>query len=144
MTAESHRAEIGAAIADTFVEVCRAELRALKPGNVHVFREGRWLSVADFQASAVAAAPAADPFGAPAADPFGHRPAAGGLPGPARRAGRTHRVPEAAGTPQRLVRPVAYFMIMVGAVPVSTQASNAPSGSMLNWLTSPGPGNTPQ
>ncbi len=58
MTVESKRAEISATIADTFVEVCRAELRALKPGNVHVFREGRWLSVDDFQASAEAAAPA--------------------------------------------------------------------------------------
>ncbi len=58
MTAEAHRTAISAAIADSFVEVCRAELRALKPGNVHVFREGRWLSVADFQASAEAAAPA--------------------------------------------------------------------------------------
>ena len=56
MPAELSRAEISAAVADTFVAVCRAELRALKPGNVHVFREGRWLSAADFQASAEAAA----------------------------------------------------------------------------------------
>lgn len=45
------------AIAEAFIAVCRAELEALKPGNVHVFGGGHGMSVADFEASAVAAAP---------------------------------------------------------------------------------------
>jgi triphosphoribosyl-dephospho-CoA synthase len=46
-----------AAIADLFLGACRAELRALKPGNVHVHAEGHGMTVADFLASAEAAAP---------------------------------------------------------------------------------------
>jgi triphosphoribosyl-dephospho-CoA synthase len=44
-------------IARTFQEACLAELDALKPGNVHRFRDGHGMSVADFEASAKAAAP---------------------------------------------------------------------------------------
>lgn len=41
-----------------FVAACRAELDALKPGNVHRFAGGHRMTAADFEASAVAAAPA--------------------------------------------------------------------------------------
>ena len=52
------RARIRAA----YLAACRAELQALKPGNVHVFAEGHGMSVADFEASAVASAgPLTDP-----------------------------------------------------------------------------------
>jgi triphosphoribosyl-dephospho-CoA synthase len=44
-------------IADAFREACLAELAALKPGNVHVHAEGHGMTVAQFQASAAAAAP---------------------------------------------------------------------------------------
>lgn len=45
-------------IAAAFREACLAELDALKPGNVHRFADGHSMSVADFEASAAAAAPA--------------------------------------------------------------------------------------
>lgn len=49
-------------IAATYVEACRIELQALKPGNVHVFADGHRMTVADFDASARASAAAvADP-----------------------------------------------------------------------------------
>jgi triphosphoribosyl-dephospho-CoA synthase len=52
------RAQIRAA----YLAACRAELQALKPGNVHVFADGHGMCVADFEASAVASAAAlADP-----------------------------------------------------------------------------------
>jgi len=35
-----------------YIEACRLELRALKPGNVHVFGEGHGMRVADFEESA--------------------------------------------------------------------------------------------
>lgn len=41
-----------------FESACSAELRALKPGNVHDFAPGHRMVVADFEASAQAAAPA--------------------------------------------------------------------------------------
>ncbi|MBX6323317.1 MAG: triphosphoribosyl-dephospho-CoA synthase, partial [Rhodospirillaceae bacterium] len=45
-----------------YVAACLAELRALKPGNVHAFADGHRMTVADFEASARASAPAiADP-----------------------------------------------------------------------------------
>jgi triphosphoribosyl-dephospho-CoA synthase len=47
----------GQAIAAAFIRACHAELQALKPGNVHVHADGHGMSVADFEASAVAAAP---------------------------------------------------------------------------------------
>jgi triphosphoribosyl-dephospho-CoA synthase len=46
------RAQIRAA----YLAACRAELQALKPGNVHVYAEGHGMSVADFEAAAVASA----------------------------------------------------------------------------------------
>jgi triphosphoribosyl-dephospho-CoA synthase len=46
-----------AEIARAFHEACLAELDALKPGNVHRFGGGHSMSVADFEASAAAAAP---------------------------------------------------------------------------------------
>ena len=46
-----------AVIADLFRAACQAELDALKPGNVHVHAEGHGMTVADFIASADAAAP---------------------------------------------------------------------------------------
>jgi triphosphoribosyl-dephospho-CoA synthase len=45
------------AIARSFLDACLAELDALKPGNVHRHGEGHRMSVADFVASAEAAAP---------------------------------------------------------------------------------------
>jgi triphosphoribosyl-dephospho-CoA synthase len=44
-------------IAAAFMAACRAELEALKPGNVGVHGEGHGMTVADFEASAAAAAP---------------------------------------------------------------------------------------
>ena len=44
-------------IADSFRAACLAELRALKPGNVHVHAAGHRMTVADFERSADAAAP---------------------------------------------------------------------------------------
>jgi triphosphoribosyl-dephospho-CoA synthase len=44
-------------IADDFVAACRAELAALKPGNVHAYAAGHRMETAQFEASAVAAAP---------------------------------------------------------------------------------------
>jgi triphosphoribosyl-dephospho-CoA synthase len=46
-----------AQIGDLFLAACRAELGALKPGNVHVHAGGHGMEVAQFEASAVAAAP---------------------------------------------------------------------------------------
>lgn len=47
-----------AAVAAAFHAACRAELRALKPGNVHVFAAGHGMEVAHFERAAEAAAPA--------------------------------------------------------------------------------------
>lgn len=44
-------------IAAAFRAACRAETRALKPGNVHIYADGHGMTVADFEASAEAAAP---------------------------------------------------------------------------------------
>ncbi len=57
MSAPAEAAEAGR-IADAFREACLAELRALKPGNVHIFADGHGMTVAEFEASARAAAPA--------------------------------------------------------------------------------------
>jgi triphosphoribosyl-dephospho-CoA synthase len=46
-----------AQIGDLFLAACRAELTALKPGNVHVHAGGHGMDIAQFEASAVAAAP---------------------------------------------------------------------------------------
>lgn len=52
-------------IAEAFIDVCRAELEAPKPGNVHIFADGHRMSVQDFLRSAeAAAAPLCQP-GAP-------------------------------------------------------------------------------
>jgi len=49
-------------VAAAFVAACRAELTALKPGNVHVHSAGHGMDAARFEASAEAAAPfVADP-----------------------------------------------------------------------------------
>jgi len=45
------------AVAGAFRDACLAELEALKPGNVHRFGDGHDMTVADFVASAEAAAP---------------------------------------------------------------------------------------
>ena len=39
-------------VAGAFVAACRAELSALKPGNVHVFRDGHGMTVATFERAA--------------------------------------------------------------------------------------------
>lgn len=44
-------------VAQAFLDACLAELDALKPGNVHRFADGHDMTVADFAASAEAAAP---------------------------------------------------------------------------------------
>ena len=46
-----------AQISDLYLAACRAELQALKPGNVHVHAAGHGMEVAQFEASAVASAP---------------------------------------------------------------------------------------
>jgi triphosphoribosyl-dephospho-CoA synthase len=46
------------AVTQAFHDACLAELEALKPGNVHRFGDGHRMVVADFMASAAAAAPA--------------------------------------------------------------------------------------
>lgn len=40
-----------------FIAACQGELQALKPGNVHIYAPGHRMIVADFEASAAAAAP---------------------------------------------------------------------------------------
>ncbi|WP_372930727.1 triphosphoribosyl-dephospho-CoA synthase [Methyloceanibacter sp.] len=45
-------------VSQLFLDACLAELDALKPGNVHRFADGHGMSVADFEKSAAAAAPA--------------------------------------------------------------------------------------
>ncbi|MFE1601852.1 triphosphoribosyl-dephospho-CoA synthase [Methylobacterium sp. ID0610] len=45
-----------AAIAAAYLAACRAELAALKPGNVHVFAEGHRMTLADFETSAAVSA----------------------------------------------------------------------------------------
>jgi triphosphoribosyl-dephospho-CoA synthase len=45
------------AISEAFLAACRAELAALKPGNVHVHAGGHGMEAHHFEASAVAAAP---------------------------------------------------------------------------------------
>ncbi|GJD60596.1 triphosphoribosyl-dephospho-CoA synthase [Methylobacterium frigidaeris] len=45
------------AIAEAYLAACRAELAAIKPGNVHVHAAGHRMSVADFEASAALSAP---------------------------------------------------------------------------------------
>lgn len=44
-------------VAAAFLSACRAELQALKPGNVHVHAEGHGMTVVQFERSAEAAAP---------------------------------------------------------------------------------------
>jgi triphosphoribosyl-dephospho-CoA synthase len=46
-----------AQVGELFLAACRAELNALKPGNVHVHAAGHGMDVAQFEASALAAAP---------------------------------------------------------------------------------------
>ena len=43
-------------VRSAYLAACRAELQALKPGNVHVYAAGHGMSIADFEASAVASA----------------------------------------------------------------------------------------
>ncbi|KUO67463.1 MAG: triphosphoribosyl-dephospho-CoA synthase [Alphaproteobacteria bacterium BRH_c36] len=44
-------------IGEAFLAACRAELRALKPGNVHIHSSGHGMDVQHFEQAAVAAAP---------------------------------------------------------------------------------------
>ena len=46
-----------AQVSDLFLAACRAELAALKPGNVHVHAGGHGMEVAQFEVAAEAAAP---------------------------------------------------------------------------------------
>lgn len=54
---------IEAGVAAAFVAACHAELRAMKPGNVHDHAPGHRMTVADFEISAAAAAPFIARFG---------------------------------------------------------------------------------
>lgn len=54
-----------AAIEQAYLAACRAELAAIKPGNVHIHAAGHRMSVADFEASAVLSAPHIAAAGAP-------------------------------------------------------------------------------
>ncbi|PWC46065.1 triphosphoribosyl-dephospho-CoA synthase [Azospirillum sp. TSA6c] len=56
---------MSAATAELFMAVCRAEVMALKPGNVHVHAAGHGMTVEDFLLSAEAAAPEIARTGAP-------------------------------------------------------------------------------
>ena len=56
MTAPAKAVAAGG-IADAFRESCLAELRALKPGNVHDHADGHGMAVAQFETSATVAAP---------------------------------------------------------------------------------------
>ena len=56
MTAPAKAVAAGG-IADAFRELCLAELRALKPGNVHDHADGHGMAVAQFETSATVAAP---------------------------------------------------------------------------------------
>lgn len=47
-----------APVGDAYRQACRIELRALKPGNVHVHADGHGMTVADFEASCEASATA--------------------------------------------------------------------------------------
>ncbi len=49
--------EADARISSAFIMACRAELTALKPGNVHIFAPGHGMQVADFEISADKSAP---------------------------------------------------------------------------------------
>ena len=44
-------------ISKAFISACLTEVRALKPGNVHVFADGHGMKVADFETSARVSAP---------------------------------------------------------------------------------------
>lgn len=57
-------AERGARLGEAYREACLLELRALKPGNVHIHAGGHAMSVADFTTSARVSAP---PLAAPGA-----------------------------------------------------------------------------
>lgn len=59
---------MNAATAELFMAVCRAEMMALKPGNVHVHAAGHGMTVEDFLLSAEAAAPEIARSGAPVGD----------------------------------------------------------------------------
>ncbi len=48
----------GASVAEAYRDACLAELRALKPGNVHLHAAGHDMTVADFEVSARVSAPA--------------------------------------------------------------------------------------
>jgi triphosphoribosyl-dephospho-CoA synthase len=48
----------GSRIAQAYLDACDAELRALKPGNVHVYADGHRMTVSDFEKSARASAAA--------------------------------------------------------------------------------------
>lgn len=56
---------IEARVAAAFIAACHAELRAMKPGNVHDHAPGHRMTVADFEVSAAVAAPFIARFGAP-------------------------------------------------------------------------------
>jgi triphosphoribosyl-dephospho-CoA synthase len=47
----------GERIAQAYLDACLAELRALKPGNVHIHADGHRMTVAEFETSARASAP---------------------------------------------------------------------------------------
>lgn len=51
-------AERTALLRQAYVEACRRELRALKPGNVHIHAAGHGMTVAEFETSAEVSAPA--------------------------------------------------------------------------------------
>jgi triphosphoribosyl-dephospho-CoA synthase len=46
-----------AAVIEAYIAACRLDVRALKPGNVHVYADGHRMSVADFDTSADVSAP---------------------------------------------------------------------------------------
>src|SRR5260221_2445313 len=53
------------ALQRAYIDACRLELRALKPGNVHIRSAGHGMTVPQFEASALASAPALSAPGQP-------------------------------------------------------------------------------
>lgn len=52
-----HQTPSGPMIADAFLEACRAEIAALKPGNVHTYSAGHGMTAETFERAGAAAAP---------------------------------------------------------------------------------------
>lgn len=102
------------AIAAAFRAACLAEIHALKPGNVHVHAEGHGMTVADFEASAEAAA--------------SHIAAAG--------TGVGARILNAVSATRERVGQNTNLGIVLLAAPLAAAAENARAGDLREAVTS--------